>query len=127
MNCDKLCNPCVNAKWLTLPVCQGEYTLNIGTIEADTEYNVYIKNLDSGIVRTYEVESDSNGELILDLWACVPFINRVALFKLWVQNGNEVAELTIEDASVPCLNITFEAVYDNEGFPFCPTEQTITL
>ncbi len=129
MNCDNLCNPCVTAKCLVLPVCEteGGNTLTIGTLEAETQYSVYIKNLDNGIVRAVDSTTDVNGLLIIDLWDFFPFLNHVALFRLWIEQNNNLAAINIADATVPCLNLRFNMVYDNNTLPIAPTTQEITL
>ncbi len=127
MNCDNLCNPCVTAKCLVLPVCGEVSDLLIGQFEAETLYQVHIKNMDSGVERVYDITTGISGELIFELVNAEGFVNSKSLFRLWVTEANEPIDINIEDASVPCLTVTFQNIYDNEGFPIAPENQTIKL
>lgn len=125
MNCNNLCNPCMEAKCLAFPGCENETnTLVIGTVEPDTECIIFIKNADNGVTKQFEATSDNNGLLSIDLNDVVPFINDVAPFKLWV---GDYVDILVGETTVNCIELKFNKVFDADGVYVSSDEQTITI
>jgi len=110
------CSSCTE----TRPVPATFETLTIGSVsETSTEYNVYLKNIATGMDALYLIESDNNGLILLDReldgikivpgdWHEI----RVTLADATDTTDNE--DVTINEVVYTCLLTRFTEVYNPE-------------
>jgi len=122
MICYDCCQDCLNVKCLTLPGCEedAEYLLNLGTADPDTDYDVYIRNNVTGIVRRFSVTSDGTGQILLNLDIAETFLSGKSDFTIAISESGQTDPIEVEYENglfYDCVTVTFKMLYDHTGFP----------
>jgi hypothetical protein len=111
------CNTCETFD----PIPECSESLELGTIDADTEVYIYVKNQFSEYVHRQEALSDEDGVLTIDLTYPVPsFYNKDNTYEVWttLRDDNERIDITISYGVVTdCINISFFPVNDTYELP----------
>lgn len=111
------CNDCHTLD--QIPECTE--SLELGTIDADTEVYIYVKNNFTDYVHRQEALSDGDGLLTLDLTQPDPtFYNKDSSFEIWVtlRTDNVKIDITVSYGVVAdCLNLSLFPVNDTYELP----------
>lgn len=106
------CNDCHELD--QIPECTD--SLELGTIDAETEVYIYVKNTFTGYVHRQEALSGLYGALELDLTLPDPtYYNKDSSYEIWVtlRTDNVRIDITVSYGVVAdCLNISFFPVND---------------
>lgn len=106
------CNDCHELD--QIPECTD--SLELGSIDADTEVYIYVKNIFTGYVHRQEALSDEEGTLTLDLTEPESsFYNKDSSYEIWItlRTDNVRIDITISYGVVAdCLNLSLFAVND---------------
>ena len=114
-----LCAQCIKTKELN--ICTD--ALIIGTVTANTYYNIWFRCLANGFIVKYEATSDAYGLLILDSSAGLILATNLG-YEMYINTTSSVEtgeDFVIGTTTVNCLVLTFV----NAGF--VSTSQTIEL
>lgn len=106
------CNDCHELD--QIPECT--YSLELGTIDAETEVYIYVKNIFTGYIHRQEAESGVDGILELDLTEPdSSFYNKDSSYEIWatLRTDNVRIDITVSYGVIAdCLNLSFFAVND---------------
>ncbi len=98
------------------PIPECSESLELGTIDANTEVYIYVKNLFSEYIYRQEAISGNYGALTIDLsWPHYSFYNKDFAYEVWItlRNDNERIDITISYGIVTdCINISFFPIND---------------
>ncbi len=110
------CNNCENLD----PIPECSESLELGTITADTDVYIYVKNT-IGYVHRQEAISDNDGLLEIDLTEPdLSFYNKDNSYEVWVtlRDDNERIDITISYGIVAdCVNISFFPINYSSQLP----------
>ena len=111
---------CNNCETLD-PIPECSESLELGTIDANTEVYIYVKNLFSEYIHRQEAISGNYGALVIDLTYPVPsFYNKDSSYEVWatLRDDNERIDITVSYGLVyDCVNISFFPVNDTYELP----------
>jgi hypothetical protein len=111
------CNDCHELD--QIPECTD--SLELGSVDADTEVYIYVKNIFTGYIHRQEALSDEEGVLTLDLTQPESsYYNKDSSYEIWVtlRTDNVRIDITVSYGVVAdCLNLSFFAVNDTYELP----------
>lgn len=130
---------CVKAKCLIVPnpcadtgYSPDPQNLILGALDIDTDYTLYIEDMNSGVLKSIALTSDGSGNISFDMNDYPGFFHQNTAYIIWVTlldaGLTEVEDITFGAYEIyTCLIIEFMKVSENSETLVGLTNQTITV
>lgn len=120
-------NPCADAGYSADP-----NNIIIGALEPDTDYTLYIEDLNSQVLKPIQLTSDGDGNITFDMNDYPGFFHPGTKYKCWVTiegaGLTDVEDITFGPYDIySCLLLEFRVVSEDSETLFGLTNQTVML
>ena len=111
---------CTKAKCLVAPNrCDENQILRIKTVDENTDFNVYIENTESDLLKAFDIRSNAEGEINLALNSLWDLLVENTVYRIWVTEKDaaitDIIEVIQNDTTIiKCFEVEFKHVYNND-------------